>query len=88
MSTICSTGCRGTTGTTSVGTSTNCSAICVAERTAQRGRDGHKIVGTSITCWGLRCRAAQVHRESAPASEVGKLLHGVFFVLVLVVEAQ
>ena len=77
MSTICSTGCRGTTSTTSDGTSTNCSAICVAARAARRGQDRHKIlppVGPPS--------AAQVHENLHHGSEVhrGKVddvLHGV-----------
>ena len=59
------------------GTSTNCSAICVAARAARRGRDGQKILGTSITCSGTEMSmcwetAAQEHRGSAP-SEGGRL---------------
>ena len=64
MSTVCTRCCRrrATTSSSSsastssnegTGTSTNCSAICVAARTARPGRDGHEILGTALTCSGI-----------------------------------
>ena len=44
------------------GTSTNCSTICMAARTAREGRAGHEILGTSIAC--LRTSHQLVRRLS------------------------
>ena len=87
MSTICSTGCRGTTSATSVGACTNCSAICVSTTAARRGRDGHKILGTSITCSVIAASAHHLRLKYIDSlyhgSEAGKLLHGVPLYLLL-----
>ena len=77
------------TTTTTVGTSTNCSAIFVAARAARRGRDGQDILGTSITCSGTEmsmCLETSTSwstlrltciEDLHHGSEVGKLLQGV-----------
>ena len=51
MSMICSTeSCWSEEKDTTVGTSTNCSAICGALSTVRQQREGNEISGTSMTC--------------------------------------
>ena len=55
MSTICWTiSCWSEERNNTVGTSTNCSAVCGARRTVRAARGGRTILGTSITCSATR----------------------------------
>ena len=60
MSTFCSTSPCNAEQDTTVGTSTNCSAVCSAKRTRRlRERREKEILGTSITCSGMRKSSSQ-----------------------------